>query len=130
SLTEVVQTIKPADFLTVHQTPCARQGFLTGIGGGAAVGALRWVMGMPIPRAANWGVGVGALSALVQYEYCQYLRRQEREKMKRVVEVYDRKQAESRAQEEEMRRRERRRIAEAEAAERERRAGRGWWRFW
>ncbi|KAL2151113.1 hypothetical protein VTH82DRAFT_6211 [Thermothelomyces myriococcoides] len=87
TLAEAVQTIKPSDFLTFHQAPCARTGLLTGIGAGGAVGALRWIMGLPVPRAANWAVGAGVLGAIGQYEYCQFRRRQEREKVKRVVEV-------------------------------------------
>jgi cytochrome c oxidase assembly protein subunit 20 len=43
-LGEAIKTIKPSDFLSVHQTPCARQGILAGIGAGAAVGALRIVL--------------------------------------------------------------------------------------
>lgn len=42
---EAVGTIKAEDFLSVHHAPCSRQGLLTGIGGGAGVGALRFVLG-------------------------------------------------------------------------------------
>lgn len=121
---DAVQTIKPADFLTVHQKPCARPGLLTGIGAGAATGALRWVMGLPIPKAANWAVGTGAVAALGQYEYCQFKRRQEREKMKRVVEVYGQHMARQREKEAE----ERRAREQREREEEERR--RRWWKFW
>lgn len=41
---DAARTIKAEDFLHVHQNPCARQGFLFGIGGGVAAGALRYVM--------------------------------------------------------------------------------------
>ncbi|KAK3385311.1 hypothetical protein B0H63DRAFT_472709 [Podospora didyma] len=132
-LKEVVQTIKPADFLAVHTTPCARNGFLTGIGGGAAVGMLRWVMGMPVPRAANWAVGAGAFAAIVQYEWCQSLRRGEQAKMKRIVEVYKGQQnAEKRAAE-------KRSAEQAEAlakqvmeeqVEARRKSQRSWYKFW
>ncbi|KHE82489.1 cytochrome oxidase biogenesis protein, Cox20 subunit [Neurospora crassa] len=99
SLTEVASTISPSDFLSVHETPCARQGFMTGIGAGAGIGVLRWIMGLPIPKAANWGVGCGIVGAMAQYEYCQWQRRKEKEKMQRVVAVYTKKQAENRAKE-------------------------------
>ncbi|KAK3347803.1 hypothetical protein B0H65DRAFT_461447 [Neurospora tetraspora] len=99
SLTEAVSTITPTDFLSVHETPCARQGFMTGIGSGAGIGALRWIMGFPIPKAANWGVGCGIVGAMAHYEYCQWQRRKEKEKMQRVVAVYTKKQADSRAKE-------------------------------
>ncbi|KAK3900572.1 hypothetical protein C8A05DRAFT_17136 [Staphylotrichum tortipilum] len=125
TLTDAVQTIKPTDFLTFHQAPCARTGLLTGLGAGGAIGAVRWIMGLPVPRAANWAVGTGVLAAAAQYEYCQLKRRQEREKVKRVVEVYAAKQARERREEEERVRRER------EEAERVKTEGeRGWWRFW
>ncbi|GAB1317862.1 Cytochrome c oxidase assembly protein COX20, mitochondrial [Madurella fahalii] len=130
TITEAVQSIKPSDFLTVHQAPCSRTGLLTGIGAGAVAGALRWIMGLPVPRAANWAVGTGALAAVAQYEYCQFRRRQEREKVRRVVEVYGRQQAAQRAKEEaERKAREEKERARVEEEERQRRS-KGWWRFW
>ncbi|KAL2020315.1 hypothetical protein VTK56DRAFT_8543 [Thermocarpiscus australiensis] len=128
TITEAVQTIKPSDFLTFHQAPCARTGLLTGIGAGAAMGALRWITGLPVPRAANWAVGTGALAAAGQYEYCQFRRRQEREKMRRVVEVYGRQQAAQRAAAEERRAREEK--ARLEEEEEKKRRRQSWWRFW
>jgi cytochrome c oxidase assembly protein subunit 20 len=127
SISNAWNSIKPSDFLSVHQTPCARQGFLTGIGGGAAVGVLRYVMGAPVPKAANWAVGIGVLASLGQYEFCQYQRRLERVKMQRVVEVYTKAQTEARQKEAEERRRKAAEEAEAEAA-RERK--KSWYRFW
>ncbi|KAK4040814.1 hypothetical protein C8A01DRAFT_15371 [Parachaetomium inaequale] len=126
TLTDAVQTIKPADFLTFHQAPCSRTGLLTGIGAGAAVGAIRWIMGLPIPRAANWAVGTGVLAAVGQYEYCQLRRQQEREKVKRVVEVYAAKQAREKREKEE----EERRVREGEAKRKEEEERRRGWRFW
>ncbi|KAK3293010.1 uncharacterized protein B0H64DRAFT_204489 [Chaetomium fimeti] len=125
TLSEAAQSIKPGDFLTFHQAPCARSGLLTGIGAGAAMGGIRWIMGLPIPRAANWAVGAGALGAIAQYEYCQLKRMQEREKVKRVVEVYAAKQAREKREKYEEEKRERERGEEEMAA----RKG-GWWRFW
>lgn len=45
SVVDAAKTIKPDDFLKIHQLPCARQGLLTGIGGGAALGVLRYILG-------------------------------------------------------------------------------------
>lgn len=126
SLTAALSTITPSSFLTVHQTPCARTGLLTGIGLGSAVGILRSILGLPIPRAANWAVGTGALTAILQYEYCQAKRRQEKAKVARVVEVYGQKQAEMRAKEEE----DRRRKAEEERRLLEEQKGKSWWKVW
>ena len=78
-----------------------------------------------MPRAANWAVGVGALASLGQYEYCQLKRRQEREKVKRVVEVYAAKQAREKREEEERKARE----VERRREEEEGKKG-GGWRFW
>jgi cytochrome c oxidase assembly protein subunit 20 len=119
-------SVKAGDFLSVHQAPCSRTGFLTGIGGGAAIGGLRFVLGAGIPKAANWAVGAGVLGAVISYEVCQAGRRREREKMKRVVEVYDRKQAEVRAQTEEKRRERERLRAEEEARKAEEAQKKGW----
>ncbi|KAK3348972.1 hypothetical protein B0T25DRAFT_519302 [Lasiosphaeria hispida] len=122
---DAITAIKPADFLAVHRSPCSQQGFLTGIGAGAGIGILRWVIGLPAPRAANWAVGTGALAALVQYEWCQYGRRVEREKMVRMVEVYTARQAREKAEVEE-----RRAAEERERARKEEEGRKRGWRFW
>ncbi|ROW07252.1 hypothetical protein VMCG_03804 [Cytospora schulzeri] len=98
---EAAKMIKPEDLLKVHQAPCSREGFLTGIGSGAAVGFIRYIAGAPIPKSANWAVGSGVGLSILAYEYCQYKRRVERTNMKRVVEVVSKKQAEVKKQEEE-----------------------------
>ena len=127
SITDAAQIIKPADFLTVHQAPCARQGFMSGIGGGVAVMGLRWTIGSPVMKAANWGVGTFVAASVMGWEFCRYQRRKEFEKMKRVVEVYDQRQAEV-AREKKIKEEEdnnRRRLEEEEA---KRKGGR--WKFW
>ncbi|PSR92358.1 hypothetical protein BD289DRAFT_451833 [Coniella lustricola] len=103
TLGEAVTTIKPDDFLKVHQAPCSREGLLTGIGSGGAIGFLRYIIGAPVPKAANWAVGSGIAVSILAYEYCQYQRRVERGNMKRVVEVVTKKQAEQKKLEEEKR---------------------------
>jgi hypothetical protein len=45
SVVDAFKTIKKEDFLTIGQSPCSRQGLLTGIGTGAAIGGLRFVVG-------------------------------------------------------------------------------------
>ncbi|EPE05145.1 mitochondrial cytochrome c oxidase protein 20-like protein [Ophiostoma piceae UAMH 11346] len=130
SVTEAVKMIKPADFLGVYQTPCARTGLLSGIGGGAVVGMLRYILGAPVPKAANWAVGAFAAGSIVSYEVCQAARRAERVKMQRVVEVYDRKQAEMKQREAD-----KAKAAAAEAARRQkeeddRKAAHRWYKFW
>ncbi|KAK4225449.1 hypothetical protein QBC38DRAFT_483045 [Podospora fimiseda] len=131
-LLTAASTITPSDFLTFHQTPCARTGLLTGIGIGSGVGILRYILGLPIPRAANWAVGSGVLASIGQYEYCQFRRRQEKEKVKRVVEVYGKVQAEQRAKEakEAQQKAELEQQRLKEAAESTKTSG--WWRlkFW
>ncbi|KAB5518120.1 hypothetical protein GE09DRAFT_514106 [Coniochaeta sp. 2T2.1] len=130
SIFDVITTIKPADILSVHQAPCSRSGFLTGIGSGAAIGGLRFILGAGVPKAANWAVGAGVLGAVLQYEYCQASRRAEREKMKRVVEVYDRKQGEMKREEERRRiEKETERLREEEER-RIREQKSGWWKIW
>lgn len=45
SFTEAVKTIRPEDFLTMHQKPCVRDGLLTGMGAGFGAGGLAAVLG-------------------------------------------------------------------------------------
>lgn len=109
TITDAVGMIRTEDFTNVHNTPCARQGFLAGIAAGAGVGGLRFVLrGKDHPscqcrslardaltimiagnavKAANWAVGMFILGSTASYEYCQYLRRAERIQMKRHIEV-------------------------------------------
>ena len=125
TVTEALASIKPSDFLTIHQKPCARPGLLTGIGAGAVVGILRFIIGAPVPKAANWAVGTAVVGAIGQYEYCQYQRRQEKEKVKRVVQVYAER---ARKEKEERERKEREERERREREEREK--AKKWWRFW
>ncbi|KAJ0159464.1 Cytochrome c oxidase protein 20, mitochondrial [Colletotrichum tanaceti] len=125
SITEAVKSIKSDDFLNVVQTPCARDGFLTGIVSGASVGGLRYVMrGSPI-KAANWAVGSFLIGCIGQFEYCQYLRRQERHRMKRTVEVYQETMLEKR-------RRELDQLKQKQEAEEAAKAvsQKAWYKFW
>ncbi|KAF5678945.1 Cox20 FAM36A [Fusarium denticulatum] len=85
TISEAVSMIKKDDFANVANTPCARQGFITGIASGAGIGGLR-SEGNP-GSAANWAVGMFVLGSMASYEWCQYLRREERRQMKRHIEV-------------------------------------------
>lgn len=54
---EAFKTIKGDDILKVHQAPCSRDGFITGIGSGAAVGFLRYIAGGEGSSCpASWGL--------------------------------------------------------------------------
>ncbi|KAI1108160.1 hypothetical protein F5Y14DRAFT_108225 [Nemania sp. NC0429] len=121
-----VQSIKSDDWTKIHHIPCAREGFMTGIGAGTVVGAGRYFVGAKVPKAANWACGAFVLGSVVQWEYCQAQRRKERAAMARVVEVIDRKQAEKKAEAAEAARL-RREAAEEEKA---RQARRSWYKLW
>lgn len=125
---DAAKSIKAGDFLKVHQYPCSREGLLTGIGGGSVIGVVRYIVGASIPKAANWAVGAFALTSILSYEYCQAKRRDELVKMKRVVEVYNRKQGEMKQKEEEAKRKKQQRQAEEEAARVA--AQKSWYKFW
>lgn len=45
SITDGIKTIKGDDFFSVHKIPCAKQGYLTGIGAGFTLGAGRYIAG-------------------------------------------------------------------------------------
>ncbi|TGJ84576.1 hypothetical protein E0Z10_g4213 [Xylaria hypoxylon] len=119
-----VQSIKSNDFLRIHQIPCAREGLMTGIGAGAAVGMGRYFVGARAPKAANWAFVAFLLGSVIQWEYCQAQRRKEYAAMARVVEVIDRKQAEKKAQAAEATRLKR------EAQEKAQQAQKSWYKLW
>ncbi|EDN97409.1 hypothetical protein SS1G_11934 [Sclerotinia sclerotiorum 1980 UF-70] len=45
SLGAAIKTVRWQDFAQVHMYPCARESFLTGIGGGFAMGGIRAIFG-------------------------------------------------------------------------------------
>ncbi|KAI5306100.1 hypothetical protein KEM56_002220 [Ascosphaera pollenicola] len=71
------------------QTPCARDSFLVGIGGGAAVGGIKAVIGglRKMWPACNWAVGSFTVLTIATYELCQRQRRIEMEGMKEATEL-------------------------------------------
>ncbi|KAJ6441016.1 Cox20/FAM36A [Purpureocillium lavendulum] len=124
TLTDAVATIKSEDFVNVASTPCARNGFLTGIASGAGVGGLKFVLQGNAIKAANWAVGIFVLGSTLSYEYCQYQRRVEKIQMKRHIEIVSenrREQARKLAEE----KKEKVRIEQDIKA-----AQRPWYRFW
>lgn len=44
SISEAVSSIKPEDFANIAGTPCARNGFLTGIASGFGLGGLKFIL--------------------------------------------------------------------------------------
>lgn len=124
TITEAVSMIKKDDFANIANTPCARQGFVTGIASGAGLGGLKFVIQGNATKAANWAVGFFVLGSMASYEYCQYLRRVERRQMKRQIEVVTENRREQAKKLMEARKEHQRLEAERKAAERP------WYKFW
>ncbi|KAK7966841.1 uncharacterized protein PG986_001118 [Apiospora aurea] len=118
------KTIKRDDWFRIHQIPCAREGFMTGIVTGFVTGSGRLIAGGKLSKGLNWGVGGFLISSLVGWEYCQAMRRKEKAAMARVVEVMDRKKAEKMKQAEEAARKRK------EAAEKAKAESARWYKFW
>ncbi|KAJ2898424.1 mitochondrial cytochrome c oxidase protein 20-like protein [Zalerion maritima] len=110
--------------LKVHERPCGREGLLTGIGGGAAMGAIRFVFGTSVPKAANWAVGTFLLGSIASFEYCKFNRRQEHGRVKRLLKVYNAELKKKQEEEEASKRKaeEERRMEEVKTKQ--------WYRFW
>ncbi|KAH8199719.1 hypothetical protein TruAng_006127 [Truncatella angustata] len=125
TISDGIKTIKSDDFSKVTQIPCAREGFMTGIGSGFVLGMVRYLAGARIPKAANWAAASFMLGSVVQFEVCRYQRDEERKAMARVVEVIDRKQAEKKAKADEVAR------LRAEAREKAKLdSQKSWYKFW
>ncbi|KAI1443217.1 hypothetical protein F5Y02DRAFT_225904 [Annulohypoxylon stygium] len=122
TISEAFQSIKSDDFLDIHQIPCARESFMTGIVGGSVVGAVRYMAGRRIPKAANWAFGAFFISSIVQWEYCRAQRAREYAAMARAIEIMDKKAAEKAAKMKEE--------AEKLKLEQERAAKKSWYKFW
>ena len=143
-LVDAVKTVKWQDFMTVHQQPCARDGFVTGIAGGGATGALMWVIGSmsnhfltifitmltqclePVARATNWAVLGFVFMSFGAYEICNYKRKVEKTGVRMMHEVMEEKRQKQKEQKE---------LAKAEAERRKREREeewkrRPWWRKW
>ncbi|KAI5284550.1 hypothetical protein KEM54_001244 [Ascosphaera aggregata] len=76
-------------YKTMIQTPCARDSFLVGIGGGAGIGAIRTIIGgvKNVWSACNWAVGSFAILTIATHELCQRQRRIEMEGLKEATEL-------------------------------------------
>ncbi|KAJ3496833.1 hypothetical protein NLG97_g2365 [Lecanicillium saksenae] len=124
TISDAVASIKTEDFANIANTPCSRNGFMTGIVTGAAAGGLKIIIRANWASAANWAVGMFVMGATASYEYCQYNRRTEKRNMKRAVEVHaenQRAQAQKMAEQREL----------ARKLEEERKAAeRRWYKFW
>ncbi|KAM0277264.1 hypothetical protein ACHAQH_005922 [Verticillium albo-atrum] len=127
---DAMKTIKPEDFLSVSQAPCARDGYIAGIISGGLVGGIRFIMKAPIPKVANWAVGSTLAGAAASYEYCQWKRRQERVRMRRTVEVYHEAMADKHKKEAEARREARDEAAKAKEAATAAAKQSAWYKFW
>jgi len=59
SVLDAAKTIKSEDFFKISQYPCHRQGYMTGIGAGAAIGVGRFVFAgrIPCPKMLPWTHG-------------------------------------------------------------------------
>ncbi|KAI9147723.1 Cytochrome c oxidase protein 20 [Paramyrothecium foliicola] len=127
TLSETMSSITKDDFLNVPNTPCSREGLLTGIATGAGVGGLKFVIHGKAKSAANWAVGFFILASTASYEYCQYRRRAERTAMKRSIEIVHEKRKVQLAEE----RAERLKQAQLqEQQQQEKAAQKSWYKFW
>ncbi|KAI9739726.1 MAG: hypothetical protein M1834_006445 [Cirrosporium novae-zelandiae] len=133
SLIDEIKSITWEDFKNIHNIPCAREAFLTGIGGAFGAGAVRTIVGGPVIKACNWAVGTWIFSSVGMWEFCQRRRTTEKQGMKRAVEVLDKKRLEKaeaqarKMREERLTREEATRIA---AEEEEKRKRESWWKLW
>ncbi|KAI5467078.1 hypothetical protein BGZ63DRAFT_346105 [Mariannaea sp. PMI_226] len=124
TISGAVSMIKKEDFANIASTPCARQGFLTGIASGAGLGGLHFVVRGNAIRAANWAVGFFVIGSMGSYEWCQYLRRCERRQMKRQIEIVAENRREEAKKRMEKKKEELRLEAERKAAEKP------WYKVW
>lgn len=76
----------------ISTVPCAREGFLYGIGSGIAVGALRLFKGGSGMSAGNWAVGTFAAMAVVSNKLCLYHRTRQHAKAVSILEMQSKKE--------------------------------------
>ncbi|KAF2459388.1 hypothetical protein BDY21DRAFT_362135 [Lineolata rhizophorae] len=135
----VVRRLSWEDFKNVGRLPCARDAFLTGIGGAFAAGGAALVLKKPLWNSCNWAVGTYAVTAMSSYQYCAVQRQREKAGVKHVVEIMRQKEG-SKARAEAARKKADEEAAavarEADEARRRREeeeraaARRAWWKVW
>ncbi|KAF2738254.1 hypothetical protein EJ04DRAFT_409012, partial [Polyplosphaeria fusca] len=132
----VVRQLGPEYYLTYHKRPCVRDSLLVGIPTGAVIGGLAGVLRRPVWTACTyaWFSWIGA--SVLSYEYCQYWRSKEKEGIRQMRELMEKKKVKVEARREERRRlKEERDRLEEERKEAERRKSWSYWvdknvRFW
>ncbi|CAG8461973.1 5405_t:CDS:2 [Racocetra persica] len=82
---EIMKNLSIDDFKNVGKMACFRGSLLNGIGGGATIGALRYMLKGSILSASNWAVGSFFLISMGSWEYCRRKRRLQHESMLVVV---------------------------------------------
>ncbi|GAA98837.1 uncharacterized protein L969DRAFT_64108 [Mixia osmundae IAM 14324] len=84
-----LRSIRPREDLTrLLQHPCARNALLIGIGGGTAVGAIRFLGSQRVWSSTNWAVATFGFASLTSWETCNRSRKAEGQRIQAAREAF------------------------------------------
>ncbi|KAF1810698.1 hypothetical protein P152DRAFT_475520 [Eremomyces bilateralis CBS 781.70] len=116
------------NFMVAIRTRCVRNAFMTGLGMGFGMTALRLIM-RKSKGAATWGVLTSAGTSSLVFPYCLYKNRLEKSHMQRAVDISQQKKIAAEKKREEDRAA-RRKAKEEEDQRREEAKRKSTWKFW
>ncbi|EPS44612.1 hypothetical protein H072_1404 [Dactylellina haptotyla CBS 200.50] len=125
TLKDASKTIDGKSFAHLHEMPCARQTYMTGIATGFAFGGVKLVLRAPVWNACSWAVGTCFFAATVVWETCRWRRGREQDGMIRAMQIMEYKRLEK-----EKRMEERKEQLRVEEEKRRIDAAKGWWKPW
>ena len=96
TISNALKAIEFSDAKAFHQQPCVREALLQGGGVGTFAGGSLWIIGRSPMKAANVGFWAFMGTAFVGYQWCQQVRRKEKEGMRTAVHIIQEKEEEKR----------------------------------
>jgi cytochrome c oxidase assembly protein subunit 20 len=82
------------DFKHLHETPCTRPAFLYGIGSGFVLAGVQFALGASLRKATSWALGSFLGVSVLIYEGCHFRREREKERVRLIQEVMNKKAVE------------------------------------
>ncbi|KAK6349870.1 hypothetical protein TWF696_006132 [Orbilia brochopaga] len=128
SVGDAINHISTDSVTKIHQMPCFRQAYLTGIATGFGFGGVKMILKASVYNACTWAVGMFCFSSIVIWEACRWRRGREHDGMIRAMQVIEYKRLERERRLEE-KRLEQARLKEEEEARLKKEAEKRWWRW-
>ncbi|KAJ6264672.1 hypothetical protein Dda_0821 [Drechslerella dactyloides] len=129
SVGDAINHISTDSVTKIHQMPCFRQAYLTGIATGFGFGGVKMILKASVYNACTWAVGMFCFSSIVIWEACRWRRGREHDGMVRAMQLIEYKRLERERRLEEKKQEQVRLKQQEEEEVRRKEAEKRWWRW-